>query len=128
MNATFSFDVDVVHSLVRITLGGFFAADDIAGFAAARARAHEQLRCAPNQHVTMVDLRSIKIQSQESVAGFAAILASPVHRSRRIAFVVETSLARMQLKRAAGERADGIFLSLADAERWLLAPEAQQAA
>ncbi|HEX8555623.1 MAG TPA: hypothetical protein VF695_13020 [Sphingomonas sp.] len=128
MHAEFQFAVDVPRSLVRITLGGFFTPADIVRFAEARAKAHQQLRCGPNAHVTLVDIRGIKIQSQESVAGFAGVLASRVHRSRRIAFVVETSLARMQLKRAAGERSEGIFLTIQDAERWLFAAEADQAA
>lgn len=118
--ADFSITVDVQRSLVRMTMSGFFAADDIARFVQARDAAHRQLLSAPNQHVTLVDIREMQIQAQDSVAAFQRVLANPVIRSRRLAFVVARSLARLQVQRAADTRDAAYFADVADAERWLL--------
>lgn len=117
--ASFSITVDVPHSLVRITMSGFFEADDIAAFVKARDAAHQQLLSAPNQHVTLVDIREMQIQAQDSVAAFQRVLANPAIRSRRLAFVVARSLARLQVQRAADARDAVYFADVAEAERWL---------
>ncbi len=130
MTPTFAFTVDASRSLVRITMSGFFNPCDIARFAAVRDAAHQQLRCAKNAHVTLVDIRGMHIQSQESVAGFAALLAKPDTASKRIAFVVTQSLARLQIQRAAaGRGAEAGFFSedVRAAERWLFSETASSA-
>lgn len=120
MSAAYTFDVDPARDLVRIRMDGFFTVEDIHGFVAARAEAHRQLLCGPNQHLTLNDLRGMKIQSQEIVAEFRDLLAAPQYRSRRLAFVVATSLARQQLLRALASRDARCFLDIASAEAWLL--------
>ena len=120
MSAEFSFDVDPVQNLVRIRMGGFFAPEDIDAFLAARAEAHARLTCGPNQHLTLNDLRDIKIQAQESVEMFRALLADPAFRSRRLAFVIGRTLARTQLGRALDRRYARTFEDPWAAEAWLL--------
>ncbi len=120
MNPRMSFDVDPARDLVRITLTGFFSPDDVDRFVAARDAAHRQLRCAPNAHVTIVDMRAMQIQAQETVAAFQQVLSDPRMVSRRLAFVVARSLSRLQIKRAAAERAAEYFTSLEEAECWVL--------
>jgi len=124
MTAHFKIEVDQRHNLVRQFLGGFFGGEDVELFVAARNDAHRQLNCGPNEHVTLVDIREMKIQPQEMVEAFSTVLADPRHRSRKLAFVCATSLARMQLRRAAGERDARYFSEPADAEAWLLSEEA----
>lgn len=131
MDGTFAFTVDPDRDLVRTRLAGFFDDAVIAGYLEARAAAFRQLRCGPNRHLSLTDVREMKIQSQDMVAAFARILADPAYRSRRLAFVVANSLARMQLRRALGERAGNgveLFVDMAEAERWLLAGEERAAA
>lgn len=121
MKPTYSFDVDVKRSMVRITMSGFFSPADVEQFAADRNQAHRLLRSASNQHVTLIDMRRMEIQSQESVVAFQRVLSDPATISRKIAFVVTRSLARLQIKRAAADRRAGYFEDdLAAAERWLL--------
>lgn len=118
--ADFSITVDPRLSLVRITMSGFFEAKDIVRFTQARDAAHLQLRSAPNQHLTLVDIRAMEIQAQDSVAAFQRVLANPAIISRRLAFVVARSLARLQVQRAADNREAAYFTEPAEAERWLL--------
>jgi hypothetical protein len=123
MNPHFSFQVDPARDLVRITMSGLFTPDDIAAFAEARQRAHCKLGCPANAHVTLNDIRTLKIQPQEVVAGFREMLAAPAYRSRRLAFVCGPTLARNQLTRALGARDARCFDDPVSAEAWLLREE-----
>lgn len=129
MNATFSITADPARDLVRITLTGFFDDSSIAGFLEARRAAHAKLRCGRNQHRTLADTSAIAIQTQDMVARWGAILADPAYRSRRLAFVTGSTLARMQLQRAIGGRdSAAVFTDHAEAEAWLLADDVEAAA
>src|SRR6185503_11715394 len=104
MDARFSFQVDPARDLVRIAMFGLFSLQDIADFVEARREAHGRLLCARNAHVTLNDVRGLKIQPQETVAAFREMLAAPDYRSRKLAFVAGQTLARNQLLRALGGR------------------------
>src|SRR3569623_3220264 len=126
MTARFSFNVDPARDLVRITMGGRFTLDDIAAFAEARHKAHCKLRCPANAHVTLNDLRELKIQPQEVVTAFREMLAAPDYRSRRLAFVCGPTLARNQLTRALATRDARCFDDPVSAEAWLLRGDNRQ--
>ena len=119
MDASFSITVDPVRSHVRVVLSGFFSIADVAQFVAARNREHLKLCCGPNEHLTSVDITGMKIQSQESVEQFTRVLADPSLKARRLAFVVDASLARMQAKRAAAGRDIAFFRTRSEAESWV---------
>jgi hypothetical protein len=120
MKPSFSLKVDAERNLLRVTLAGFFEPADIAAFVQARNAAYALLRCAPNQHVTLVDIRDMDIQSQDSVAEFNRVLSDPAGKGKRLAFIVAKSLARLQVKRAAAGRYAAYFVSEDDAEQWLM--------
>jgi len=124
MDAEFSLRVEPERDLVVVTLLGFFTVEDVARFTKARDAAHLQLRCRANQHLTLVDVRGMRIQSQESVAAFQQMLANPGTQGRAIAFVVSQTLARMQAKRAVSDRVSAYFQSSSDAEDWLFSQNA----
>ncbi|MFA5964151.1 MAG: hypothetical protein WC804_09050 [Sphingomonas sp.] len=123
MSATFSFAIDRIRGLVTITMAGLFSHADIRDFLDERRKAHAALDCPPNMHVTLNDVRGMKIQPQDTVAGFQEMLAAPEYRSRRLAFVAGRTLARSQLMRALGNRDARCFEDVADAEAWLFAEE-----
>lgn len=108
-------------------MSGLFTMADIASFLEARRRAHAELGSALNAHMTLNDLRHMKIQSQEVVAAFREMLADPAFRSRRLAFVAAPTLARSQLMRALDGRDARCFDSVGEAEAWLLEEEAAEA-
>lgn len=120
MSASFSLQTDRARDLVRIRMSGLFTSDDIADFLEARQKAHAELDCAPNQHLTLNDLRGMKIQPQEAVAAFRLMLSDPAYRSRKLAFVISQTLARSQLLRALNGR-DHVqcFNDVGEAEAWL---------
>ena len=120
MKAKFDISVNVERSLVRMTMSGFFSSEDIAQFVIARDEVHHMLQCRPNQHLTLVDIREMDIQAQDIVVAFQHILADPSKASKRLAFVVARSLARMQIQRAADSRDASYFSEVHEAEHWLL--------
>jgi hypothetical protein len=128
MSAHFSFATDRRLGLVRIVLTGLFEPADVARFLEARAAAHAELGWAPNRHLTLNDVRALKIQPQQTVAAFHQLLADPAYRSRRLAFVVGPTLVRSQLMRALASRDSRCFADVAAAEAWLLAEEGADAA
>ena len=128
MSAEFHFDVDPSRDLVRIRMSGFFTPEDIEAFLAARDDAHARLTCAPNQHLTINDLRGMKIQSQEAVDKFGEVLSERRHRSKRLAFVIGKTLARTQLSRIASSRDAQCFDDLPSAEAWLFGRDHETAA
>lgn len=127
MNAHYKVEADPVTNVVRHYLGGFFEAADVERYVAARNAAHLKLTSAPNQHVTLVDVRDMKIQPQEMVPAFAAMMSNPQYRSRKLAFVVSLSLARMQLVRASEGRAARFFTDMDEAEAWLMSHDDEAA-
>src|SRR3954452_5799044 len=120
MDARFSIQVDPSRDFICIAMSGLFSLQDIADFVEARREAHRQLLCPRNAHVTLNDLRRLKIQPQETVAAFREMLAAPDYRSRRLAFVAGPTLARNQLLRALGSRDARCFDDPINAEAWLL--------
>jgi hypothetical protein len=128
MSDRFAIDVDPSRHLVRIRMSGFFTRADIDAFLEARRVAHRRLACPANAHVTLNDVREMKIQSNDIVERFRAMLADPAFRSRRLAFVVAPTLARMQVERAVGAREARFFEDAAEAEAWLMQPEAPRRA
>lgn len=103
-------------------MGGFFGHDDIAGFREARRRAHRALGCARGAHLTLGDLRGMKIQAPDIVEAFRDLLGESDDRSRRLAFVTGETLLQGQVRRAlAGREGEArCFTDPIAAEAWLL--------
>ncbi len=123
MEPYFDIDVDVPRHLVLIRMGGFFGPEAIERFTRARNAAHARLQCGPHEHMTLNDVSGMSIQSQEMVTAFQRLLADPTHRSRKLAFVHASTLARMQLQRAASSRHVAYFRTAAQAEAWLFSED-----
>lgn len=123
MDAHFTICAEPSRDLIRITLSGFFTADDLAAFEQRLATAHCDLLCGPNRHLTLADLSAMKVQSQDMVDAFRGLLADPSYHSRRLAVVVDPTLLRSQVRRALDGRAAQWFASKTMAEAWLFAAD-----
>lgn len=121
MSAHFTVRAEPARDLIRISMAGFFTRADIEAFYEARAVEHARLTCGPNQHLTLNDLSQMKVQPQDSVAAFQDLLGDPAYRSRKLAFVVDRTLAKSQLMRALNGRDAKCFEDRMEAERWLFA-------
>ena len=73
---------------------GFFSIDDVRRFA---LESHATLARLPSYgHLTLVDIKSMKIQSQEVVQALTQFMASADVQSRKLAFISGSTLARLQ--------------------------------
>jgi len=118
--ACFTIDVDPTLDLVRVCMTGFFSVADVADFQSELLSAHRQLRCAHRGGpLTLNDIRGMAVQSQDVIKRWGDFLSDPGHRSRRLAFVVSSALARMQLQRAIEGRQAQVFSTTEEAENWL---------
>jgi hypothetical protein len=120
MPSPFSIEVDPALDLVRIVMTGLLLPEHVSDFFEARRTAHAMLNCPPGRHVTLTDLRSVKIMPQETVAAFGTLLTKRESRARRLAFVVSATLVRNQLVRALAGRDSRCFDDMTQAEAWLL--------
>lgn len=124
MKDKFSIAIDPSRDLVRITMAGLFTLDDVRDFYEARREAHERLGLPKNAHLTLNDVRELKILPQETLAAFFEMLADPDYHSRRLAFVIAPNLVRAQVGRAlAGRENARCFDDAIEAEAWLLEEE-----
>jgi hypothetical protein len=127
MNAAFNVEVSSDGMLMRLTLTGFLDELTVREFIAARDAAFRKLRCGPNQHLTLCDVSDAALQSQPAIQAFAGLLAQPERRSRRMAIVVRSPLATIQVRRMISNRPDiKLFGSTSEAEGWLLEPDTQK--
>lgn len=119
MNTGYTIETDKARGRMTLTLSGFFSEDDVALFTKERTAAQAALRCAPNQHLTLCDVSGCRLQSAAVVEAFTRIIGDPRAMSRRIAFVVGSSLARMQVRRMLVRDNAACFEDRASAEAWL---------
>jgi hypothetical protein len=118
MDARFDFVTVVGRNMIRIKMGGFFSEEDVGRFAAHYRSILTQLD-APG-HLTLADIRQMKIQAQPVVEAFTSLLALPDLRSRRLAFVCSSTLARLQAQRLTDREGVKFFDDEFEAEAWLI--------
>ena len=123
MPARFTFEIDRPRNLVRIVMTGLFEPADAAHLFEERRKAYALLDCGPHQHVVLADVRAMKIQPQQTVAAFQALMADRESRARRLAFVVAPTLVRSQLMRTLVGGDCRCFSDPVEAEAWLLEGE-----
>ena len=121
MGPTYLVSIDRDRSLLRLALSGFFDRPTLKRFVADRNAAILRLGCRPNGHVTLCDLTKCDLSTPEIVADFRVVVGDPRYASRRLAFVIEASLARMQTRRVATRDGVGYFAGIDAAEEWLFA-------
>lgn len=128
MSDKFTFTLDRERGLVRIRMGGFWTLRDVDAFFVARRRAHAELGLPRNAHMTLNDLRGMKIQAQHVIETFQKGLAVPEEKARKLAIVVDAVMARGQANRAINASDTRYFTDVESAEAWLFAEERRAAA
>ncbi len=128
MSDKFTFTLDRDRGLVRISMHGFYSLKDVAAFFKARREAHAALGLPRNAHLTLNDLRDMKIQQQEVIQAFQQGLAVPEEKARKLAIVVDAAMARGQANRAINSADTQYFTDIESAEAWLFAEERSVAA
>lgn len=127
MAGHFTIGIDSPRNLLRVCMSGFYSVEDVQRYHAAVDEASIALGGPPSRQRMICDVTEMRIQAQDVVAAFQQVMGDPKYRARRVAFVVATSLARMQVQRVAGDRVAQLFDNEADAEAWLDSSEGEKA-
>lgn len=122
MSPTYTVSIDRSRKLLRVSLGGFFSVSDVVALERDKRAALAELNCGRNRHFSLIDVSECKLQPQDVVAAFQVAIADQRYMARKIAFVTESSLARMQVRRIVRRDDADIFQTIADAEAWLFEP------
>lgn len=118
--------VDRARKLIDVRLSGVVAPED-AGWIGEEVRAAiRSLGDDVGKHVTLYDATQVQVVPPATVALLQSTWANPAVRqlwARKVAYVVSTALARMQVQRLREAREDiGIFEDRDAAIAWLLEP------
>lgn len=120
MRADFKVTASPTNRCVSLALLGFFKPTDVDALRAAIRREYARLRCGPNEHRTLLDLREMEIQSQDTLVYFAELLNDPTYQGERLAIVYSHTLVRMQIGRVASDREHTRYFDDVDAAKsWL---------
>ena len=118
---SYRISTDAQRKLLVIRFTGFLTPASLRDYDDEKNAAIARLACGPNDHITLCDFTDCGPQSQEVLKLFAASLADPRHMSRRIAAVVLTALARMQVQRVVKRPGFACFNECSAALAWLMA-------
>lgn len=124
MPGNYEIGIDREHKMLLVTLRGFLSIDDIPSYLTTKNRALHELNCGRNQHVTLCDVSTCDIQSQDVMQKFKESIADPRYASKRIAFVTGSTLARLQVRRILTREGASCFDTPTEARAWLLREDA----
>ena len=109
--------------IITVRMIGGFALDEARQCAAAKEAAVDALGPPYDAHSSLVDVRELRVQTQDVFAIFTNFVAMTRHKSRKIAIVGGEGTARMQFRRVAEReplRDDMRFFTAEDEARgWL---------
>jgi hypothetical protein len=119
------FEVETSHAdrIISVRMSGGFTIDGARECAAAKEAAVDSLGPPYDLHSTLVDVRDLRVQTQDVFAIFTNFVAMTRHKSRKIAIVGGEGTARMQFRRVAEReplRDDmRFFTGVREARDWL---------
>ena len=121
-----SIEVDLERKMVDLRIGGLISPEDAAWIGEELRAAIRALGPDVGRHVTLYDASGVQVVPQDTVELIKNTLDNAAVRAlwaRKIAFVVSTALARMQVQRLREVRADiGVFDDRDSAIAWLMEP------
>ncbi|MDG2533194.1 STAS/SEC14 domain-containing protein [Sphingomonas sp. HITSZ_GF] len=121
-----SIEVDLERKLLDLRIGGLVSPEDAAWIGEELRAAIRALGPDVGKHVTLYDASAVHVVPQETVELIKHTLDNPAVRqlwARKVAFVVHTALARLQVQRLREVRADiGVFDDRETAIAWLMEP------
>lgn len=121
-----SIQVDLDRKLVDLRIGGLVSPEDAAWIGEELRAAIRALGEDVGKHVTLYDASGVHVVPQDTVELIKNTLDNPAVRAlwaRKIAFVVSTALAKLQVQRLREVRADiGVFEDRDAAIAWLMEP------
>ena len=119
----FEIETSRAERLICVRMFGGFTLDEARACAAAKEDAVQDLGPPFEAHSSLVDVRDLRVQTQDVFAIFTSFVANTRHKSRKIAIVGGEGTARMQFRRVAEREPlrDNMrfFTAVGDARDWL---------
>ena len=109
----------VSKRILSVRLEGSLTLDDVARLRLAQRAAIEMVQWEARQYDLIVDTGDSRIQDGAIAKALDALRMDPQLEPRRMAFVHGDSPAKMQVRRLAAQRGDGVFSTSAEALAWL---------
>ena len=97
----FEYETSHEDRIIFLRMSGVMSLDEAHACAAAKEAEVARLGPPYDDHSSLVDIRDLRIQSQEVLGVFTTFVANTKHKSRRIAIVGGEGTARMQFRRLA---------------------------
>lgn len=97
----FEIETNKANRLIFLRMSDGFTLEGARECAAAKEAAVDSLGPPYDEHSTLVDIRDLRVQSQDVFAIFTNFVAMTKHKSRKIAIVGGEGTARMQFRRVA---------------------------
>lgn len=119
------FQIETSHAdrIISVRMSGGFTLDGARECAAAKEAAVDGLGPPYDAHSTLVDVRDLRVQTQDVFAIFTNFVTMTRHKSRKIAIVGGEGTARMQFRRVAEREPlrDNMrfFTAVGEARDWL---------
>jgi hypothetical protein len=107
------------QDMLEVTLSGFFTEVDMAEFLPKLVDARNRLSPDRSKRKMLYNVSEFRLQSQEVLGQFAALISDPGSKSGRVAIYVGTAAIRMQAERIAGDNT-AVFGDAGEAREWLL--------
>ena len=119
----FEIETSQADRIISVRMIGSFTMEEARACAAAKEEAVQGLGPPFDAHSSLVDVRDLRIQTQDIFAIFTSFVANTRHKSRRIAIVGGEGTARMQFRRVAEREPlrDNMrfFTAVGEAREWL---------
>jgi hypothetical protein len=125
MKAKYRFTFDPAKSILHVSLSGFFNPTDLSEYLSSRAKEREQARHLSGRLRMIVDARAAPVQSPDTAAEVQSdwedAIRSPLDK---IAVIPSSALHAMQTRRTIQSEQIRVFMSVDEAEQWLMSDEA----
>lgn len=113
--------IDRSLGAIRLTGSGFWSVGQIDAYFVDLRRLIARLRADTGRVLVLADMRGVPPQSPEVAERLYGQNEELYREGDRSAIILDTSLAKMQMRRLLDERYHGFFLSVDAAETWLRA-------
>lgn len=113
----YSIEFDAKTGVLEVVLSGFLATDEVDAYIADVERAFTKVKV--RDYAALIDVSDCRIQSQETISRMAQHLAK-LPKSRALAVVTGSPLARMQVRRIFNQSYMRIVSKKADGVAWVM--------
>ena len=119
MASTYSIKIDADKKIVTAKLAGFFSPQEVAEFARDEQAAARSLGCRSGEFGLLICTHGGQAQAQDVIGAFQGLMHDLPLKAGRIAFVSESALLNLQLRRMIPADRARVFGDVEEATKWV---------